>query len=340
MISANPMGVSRNVTLRIARRLLAAVVTLCALPPLTSCSGEPPVLQIGSGGSLGNYYSAARAIARVVNKQQEANRFRLAYVQTTGSVSNINAILSGQAPFGIAQADVTHQAVNGLADWKKRGPQADVRAMFSLYTDSITVVATPESGILTTSDLVGKRVDIGHPDSGVRRNAVDALDALGFDWRAGTTVLGNTPADRSSMYLRGELDAFFMMVGHPTTELTFAVNSVPGARLVAMDNVAQLLAEHSYYSRSVIPVALYPGIENTVDVETVGVKAIFVTSAALPDEVVYAITRTVFEGLDELGKYDPVMQGLTRQGMVEGLTAPIHPGAEKYYREIGLSTGS
>jgi hypothetical protein len=307
---------------------------------LASCSPEQPVLSIGSGGSLGNYYSSARAIARVVNKDQSTNGFRLAYVQTAGSVSNINAILSGEAPFGISQADVEHQAVNGLATWEDRGPQTDLRAIFTLYTDSITIVATPESGIRSTRDLTGKRIDIGHPDSGVRQNAIDALDVVGVDWRTSTSIHGETPDDRSSMYLRGELDAFFQTVGHPTVDIKFAVNSVSGARLVALDNIAELLERHPYYSRSVIPIGLYPGVKNDEDVKTDGVKTVFVTSANVPEDVVYKVTRAVFEGIESLGEYDPVMKSLTRETMLEGATAPLHPGASRYYEEVGLKPAS
>jgi TRAP transporter TAXI family solute receptor len=303
---------------------------------LTSCSKEVPVHTIGSGGSLGNYSKTARAIARVVNQRQEANAFRLEHVETAGSVSNIEAILSGEAPFGLTQADVEYQAVKGISEWKERGPQSDLRAMFSLYTDSITVVATPASGARTTRDLIGKRIDIGHPDSGGRRNAIDALDAIGVDWRAGSTILEESADDRSSRYLHGELDAFFQTVGHPTMDILFAVNSVPGARLIELDNIEGLLAKHPYYAKSVIPVALYPGVANPEDVETVGIRTLFVTSAHVSEDVVYAVTRAVFEDVQALGRYDPVLKDLTKPRMLEGATAPLHPGAARYFEEVGL----
>jgi TRAP transporter TAXI family solute receptor len=316
----------------------SAVAGLALL--LTACSPEPPALTIGSGGSLGNYYSAARSIARVVNKQREANGFSVAYTETSGSVANIEALMSGDTQFGIAQADIVYQTVNGLGDWSERGPQSELRAVFSLYSDVITVVATPKSGIKSTRDLIGKRIDIGHPDSGARRNAIEALDALGVDWRTGTTIHGESPTDRATMYLHGNLDAFFHTVGHPTTDIKFAVTSVPGARFVSLDNINELLEQHRYYSRSMIPVGLYPDVENTEYVESVGVKVIFVTSATVPEEAVYRVTREVFEHIESLGKFDPVLKGLTKEGMVESLIAPLHPGASRYYEEVGLRSGS
>ena len=317
-------------------RMSTVGLAILALLLLSSCSQETPVLSIASGGTLSNYYSVARAIARVVNQEQDAHGFRLQEESTTGSVANIDAILAGDVAFGIAQADREYQAANGLADWKERGPQRDLRALFSLYTDSITVVATLASDIKTTRDLIGKRVDIGHPDSGSRQNAIDALDVAGIDWRKDIVVYGDDPDDRASRYLRGELDAFFHTVGHPTMDIKFAVNSLPRARLIPLSSIEELLSTHPYYSRSVIPIELYPGVENEEDVETIGVKAIFLTSAEVPDEVVYSITRAVFDGIEAVGKFDPVLNTLSRTSMLEGTTAPLHPGALRYYEEAGL----
>jgi TRAP transporter TAXI family solute receptor len=301
-----------------------------------SCSREAPVVAVGSGGSLGNYYATATAISRVVNKQQEANGFRLQAIQTQGSVANIEAILSGESQFGLAQADVVHRAMSGLGHWEAQGPAAELRAVFSLYTEAVTVVATPASGIRTTRDLIGKRIDIGHPGSGVHRNAIDVLDALGTDWRTVTTVHEEEPDARSQIFLDGKLDAFFLTVGHPTTELEFAVHSVPGARLVALDGVAELVADHAYYTATVIPVALYPRIDNEADVETVGIRTLLVTSSAVPEDVVHAVVRGVFEGVGSLGKFDPVLEGLRPEEMVEVGATPLHGGARRYYEEAGL----
>jgi len=314
-------------------------MALFAVFLLSSCSEEERVLSIGSGGTLGNYYSVARSIARVVNEKRADHDFLLKEEPTAGSVANIDAILAGELAFGIAQSDREYQAANGLAEWKERGPQKDLRAMFSLHTDSITVVATPDSGIRTTGDLVGKRVDIGHPDSGSRQNAIDVLDVAGIDWRNDLVMYGDDPDERTSKYLRGELDAFFHTVGHPTLDIKFAINSLPRARLIPLSNIEELLSTHPYYSRSVIPVALYPGVENKADVETVGVKAVFLTASTTPDEIVYSITRAVFEGIESVGKFDPVLRTLRRSNMLEGMTVPLHPGSLKYFEEEGLLSG-
>ena len=319
------------------KHMLLIGQVLFLLFSIPSCSQEKTVFfTIGTGGSLGNYYPTGRAIARIVNKNQEAHGFRLQEKETSGSVFNIDAIMAGDIEFGIAQADRQYQAVNGLNEWKDRGPQKDLRAVFSLYTESVTLVATRDSGIRTIHDLRGKRVDIGHPGSGIRQNSIDALAAAGIDWKKDIMVYGEKPGARADMYLHGKLDAFFHTIGHPNTDIRFAVNSVPEARFIQLVNIENLLSKYPYYSKSSIPIELYPGVNNKKDVETVGLKATFLTSAKIPDDVVYAITKAVFDDFESLGEYDPVLNTFRKESMLEGLTAPIHSGALRYYKESGL----
>jgi hypothetical protein len=303
---------------------------------IPSCSQEKTdFFTIGTGGFLGNYDKSGMVIARIVNKKQEAHGFQLQTKDTPGSVFNIDAIMAGDIEFGIAQSDRQYQAVNGLAEWKGR-PQKDLRAVFSLYTESVTLVATRDSGIRTIQDLRGKRVDIGHPGSGIRQNSIDALAAEGIDWKKDMIVYGEKPDDRTDMYLHGKLDAFFHTVGHPSQDIFFAVNSVPEARFIPLVNIEKLLSKYPYYSKSIIPIKLYPGADNKKDVETVGVKATFLTSAKIPDDVVYAITKAIFDDFESLGEHHHVLNTFRKESMLEGLTAPIHVGALRYYKEIGL----
>ena len=143
--------------------------------------------------------------------------------------------------------------------------------------------------------------------------------------------------DVQSMLMRGELDAFFYTVGHPTSAIIFATVGAKKTLFISIDNIEKLLSKHPYYVKSLIPVSLYPQIANDEDVKTFGVKATFVTSAKIPDQVVYAITKEVFENLGSLKYSDPTLNMLTKESMVkDGLTAPMHPGALRYYKEAGL----
>jgi uncharacterized protein len=296
------------------------------------------VFKIATGEYMGRYYPTGGAIAEIVNNRQEENGFRCIAEKTSGSVFNINVIMAGDMAFGIVQSDSQYQAFNGLEKWKDKGPQKDLRAMFSLYTESVTLVASVDSGIKTLQNLKGKRIDLGKVGSGGRQNAIDALNAAGIDWTTDLRVIKiEKNTDAQSMLMRGDLDAFFYTVGHPTTAIKFATVGAKKTIFVPMINIEKLLSKYPYYVKSVIPVSLYPQVANKEDIKTFGVKATFVTSAKIPDNVVYAITKAVFENLGSLKYAHPTLNMLTKKSMVkDGLTAPIHPGALRYYKEAGL----
>jgi TRAP transporter TAXI family solute receptor len=303
-----------------------------------SAWSKPKVFKIATGEYMGRYLPTGGAIAEIANNKQEEFGFRCVAKPTSGSVYNINAIMAGDMEFGIVQSDSQYQAFNGLDEWKDKGPQKDLRTMFSLYTESVTLLASVDSGIKTIQDLKGKRVYIGEIDSGSRQNAMDALNAAGIDWKTDIKVIKRGKKyDVQSMLMRGELDAFFYTVGHPTTAIKFATVGAKKTLFISIDNIEKLLSKHPYYVKSLIPVSLYPQIANDEDVKTFGVKATFVTSAKIPDNVVYAITKEVFENLGSLKYSDPSLNMLTKERMIkDGLTAPLHPGALQYYKEAGL----
>lgn len=174
--------------------------------------------------------------------------------------------------------------------------------------------------------------------SGGRQNAIDALNATGIDWTTDIQVIKiRKNTDAQSMLLRGESDVFFYTVGHPTTAIKFATVGIKRTLFIPMVNIEKLLSKYPYYVKSFIPASIYPQTANSEDVKTFGVKATFVTSAKIPDDVVYAITQAVFENLGSLKYAHPTLNMLTKKSMVEdGLTAPIHPGASRYYKQAGL----
>ena len=303
-----------------------------------SAWAKTTVFKIATGDYMGRYYPTAGAVAEIINNKQEEYGFRCTAKPTSGSVFNINAIMAGDMEFGIVQSDSQYQALNGLDEWKDKGPQKDLRSMFSLYTESITLLASVDSGARTIKNLKGKRVYIGEIGSGSRQNAIDALKAAGIDWKTDIKVIKiGKNTDAQSMLMRGELDAFFYTVGHPTTAIKFATVGAKKTLFIPIVNIEALLSKNPYYVKSSIPVSLYPQIANDEDVKTFGVKATFVTSAKIPDNVVYAITKEVFENLGSLKYSHPTLNMLTKESMVtDGLTAPMHPGALQYYKEAGL----
>ncbi len=325
------------------RKILFAVLMVSMVAGLVFAGGQgesgdsgPQFVTIGTGGVTGVYYPTGGAISRMVNAKSEEYGIRASVESTGGSVFNINAVLNGDLEFGIAQSDRQYQAVNGMAEWEGN-PQSDLRAVFSIHPESITLIASVDSGIESVSDLEGMRVNIGNPGSGQLQNSLDVLSAFGMtedDIQAEQVGAVEAP----SLLQDGRIDAFFYTVGHPNGNITEATSGRIRVRIVDIvgSGVDELLARLPYYAEATIPASFYPQAANESDATTIGVKATLVTSANVPDDVVYAITKEVFENFDEFKSLHPAYAVLTPENMLQGMSAPIHPGAVRYYEEAGL----
>ncbi len=300
--------------------------------------GELQHVTIGTGGVTGVYYPTGNAIAKMLNKKSDEYGLRVTAESTGGSVYNVNAIMSGDLEFGIVQSDRQYQAYNGTADWDGT-PQKKLRAIFSIHPESISLLATDESGIYSLNDLRGKAVNIGNPGSGQRGNATDILEAAGINPDTDMQAEGAKAAEAAGMLQDGRIDAYFYTVGHPSGSFKEATAGAKKVHFVPIDGapVDQLVSQYSYYAKSIIPVMdNYPNATNDGDVPTFGVKATFCTSSDISEDVVYAIVKEVFDNLDEFKTLHPAYAIITAEDMLQGLSAPLHPGAEKYFKEAGL----
>jgi len=243
--------------------------------------------------------------------------------------------MSGDLEFGVVQSDRQYQAMKGHKDWKGK-PQKDLRSIFSIHPESVTLVAAVDAGIKGIRDVKGKRINIGNPGSGQRGNSIDALEAVGINFEKDITALGVKAAEAPGLLQDGRLDAFFYTVGHPSGAIKEATAGRRKVSVVPITGIESLLKKYPYYAHAVVPIKFYPGAENDKDVQTFGVKAIFVTSVKVAEEIVYAVTKEVFENFEEFKKLHPAYEVLTKENMLEGLSAPLHPGAKKYYDEAGL----
>ncbi len=300
---------------------------------------ETKTVMMGTGDPEMLYYQIGGAIAKMVNAKQKKFGVRCIAKATKGSVYNIDAVLAGELDFAVVQSDRQHQAWMGLEEWKNKGRQGDLRAVLSLYTESVTLVAAEDSGIKSVQDLKGKRINIGNPGSGERENAISILEAYygmveGKDFH----VMDLTEVEASKSLQNGQIDAFFCTVGHPSKFVREATEGKRKVRLIPLAGarVDRLLIKRPYYIHSVIPIRFYPGATNTQDVPTFGPKATLVTSVQVPDEIVYTMTVSVFENIEKFKKQHPVLQDLTRESMVEGMSASTHTGAARYYQKVGL----
>ena len=187
-------------------------------------------------------------------------------------------------------------------------------------------------------DLKGKHVNIGNPGSGQRGNSTDAFAACGIDWKTDLRAEG-LKADESAKFLQdGRIDAFFYTVGHPNGSIKQATSGRRKVHIVPVTGacIDKLVAKWPFYAKAYVPIKFYPMASNKENVDTFAVKTTFCTSADIPDDVVYAITKEVFDNLEAFKKLHAAYGILTKENMLEALSAPIHPGAMKYYKEVGL----
>jgi len=323
------------------KRILVCAVFFGAVMCMGSaCFGEETTfVSIGTGGITGLYYPAGSAIAKLINKKRQLYGIRANVESTDGSVFNISAIASGNMQFGIVQSDRLYQAVHGHDEWAAKGPQKDLRAVFGIHSESVTLVAAADSGIRTLNDLRGKRVNIGNAGSGQRQNAIDALMAGGIRFDKDLKAEGVKSSEAPALLQDGKLDAFFYTVGHPSSAFREAASGPVKVCFIPVSGpeIEELLKAKPCYAKCSFSPKMYPGAVNEEDnIETFCVKATLCTSVHVPDKVVYAVTKEVLSNLDEFRKVHPAFEELTRKGMPEGLSAPIHPGAEKYFKEIRI----
>ncbi len=293
-------------------------------------------ISIGTGGVTGVYYPAGGAICRLVNRDRAEHGIRCGVESTGGSIFNINAIRAGELEFGIVQSDWQYHAFNGTSRFEEDGPFEGLRAVFSLHPEPFTVVARADAGISTFDDLEGKRVNIGNPGSGQRATIEVVMEAMGWTTDIFSQATELPPAEQSLALCDNNVDAIVYTVGHPSgaiQEATTACDTV----LVTVDNEAirTLVEERDYYRVATIPGGMYRGTDE--DITTFGVGATFVSSDAVSEEVGFQVTRAIFENLDQFTSLHPALEALDPEEMVsDGLSAPLHPGAERYFREAGM----
>ena len=293
-------------------------------------------MSIGTGSKTGVYYIAGGAICGLVNDERWTTGVRCLSENSGGSIDNLRDIRSGQRTFGIVQADTQYQAVKGTGTFAEMGPDRELRSVFGLFPEAFTVLARPDAGILGFRDLRGKRVSLGPAGSGGRSTMNLLMAKFGWTDTDFAYVADFGMADLSRAICNGEIEAAVFIVAHPNLAVEDATTSC-GAILVPVDGpeIGRLEAENAYYVPFEIPAGTYPG--QAEGVPTFAMTAGLVTSSRTSPALVYEITRAVFEHLDAFRAAHPGFEGLEQALMVEkGMTAPLHEGALRYYREVGL----
>lgn len=326
---------------RVLRRwrwpLCAVLLAAMALPGRGAAANEEQMIVLGTAPVSGVYFPAGGALCRMINAERAAQGLRCVLESTDGSAENLRRLEAGDLDFALVQSDWQFHAYQGSGGPGTERPFVELRAVFSLQAQPLTVVASRESGIAGLADLRGKRVNLGPRGSAVRAAAEVLVQTLGWNDNAFAELTDYGAEDQVKALCAGKIDAFVLPTSHPNGIVAAATEGCL-AKVVPIEGpeVEAALAEWPYYTPAIIPGGLYRG--NPEAARSFGVRATLVTRAALSPEVVYRVAKSVFDRLDELRRQHPALSDLTANQMIEwGNTAPLHDGAEIFFRERQLN---
>ncbi len=306
-------------------RVIAAAIVL-------SLSAGHPMAQdmrlftLGSGDVTGGYYAAANAICNVINRA-DRGKLRCSPEPTAGSIYNLGALRDGQIDFAMVQSDWQGQAFTGTGPYAEIGPMTELRSVMSLYPETLTVLARADAGISRVIDLIGKRVDIGHPASG-RRATIDRLMSDLDLQQKDFALVAELPAGNALDALcEGTIDATMLIVGHPNAGVARTLADCDTVLIpVAGPKIDAVVAANPDFELAVIPAGTYPGM--TTRIPSFAVIATVVTLEDEDPDLVSAFVSRTLEALPVLAQRAPVLAGLDASEMQSrGLTAPLHPAA-------------
>ena len=327
---------------RIISYLAALAVAVGFTIPTIPTVSAADFISIGTGGPTGVYFVVGNSVCRMVHKEAAEGRkegrkhgIRCAAPSTGGSNYNIGQIKDAELQFGVAQSDWQYHAVNGSSKWE--GNQfKNLRAVFSVHPEPFQLIAAEGSGIASWGDLKGKVVNIGNPGSGQRGTMEVLMKAHGTsvdDFKQATEL---TSSEQVGALCDGKVDAIAYTVGVPNGAIGQAIDGC-GASFVNLDSDVEkkLVNDNPFYAFANIPAGVFYSSQAS-DATTFGVMATFVSSADVSDDVVYEVVRAVFENLDDFKKLHAAFKNLDPAQMItNGLSAPLHNGAVRYYKEQG-----
>lgn len=298
-------------------------------------AAEQRFVSIGTGGITGVYYPTGGAICRLMNKMRKETGIRCSVESTGGSIFNINTIRSGELEFGVAQSDWQFHAYHGTSKFEDKGAYEGLRAVFSIHPEPVSMVARADAGINNLTEVQGKRVNIGNPGSGTRGTWDVIEETMGWSRDGLKLATDMKSAETGQALCDNKIDAYFFLVGHPSGLIQETLATCDSKLVNAWSpEIEKLVADKPYYRRADIPAGTYPGQDE--DVTTFGVGATLVSSVDVPEDVVYALVKAVFENFDDFKKLHPAFKNLKESEMIaDSLSAPLHAGAEKYYKERG-----
>ncbi len=307
----------------------AALVGALTLPAFAA-----EFITIGTGGVTGTYYPTGGAICRLVNQYKKETKIRCSVESTGGSVYNVNTIKNGELDFGIVQSDVVYQASKGTGRYQGDAVKK-LKSVMAIYPELLTLVSRKDANINSLADVKGKRINLGNPGSGNEATALNLFKVSGIK-KSDLAFAGALKASEMPDALRdNKIDGYFYMVGHPTANIKDASNSVD-VKIVPLEgnNVDKLIKENPYFAKADVPGGIYKG--NPGGTPTFGVKAVLVTSDDVSEKAVYTVVKAILENFEKFKKLHPAYANITKKSLLDGLSAPLHEGAKKYFKEAGI----
>lgn len=308
---------------------------------------QPQFFRIGTGGTAGTYYPIGGLIANAISNPPGSRPcdkggscgvpgLIATALSANGSVANVNAIAGGTLESGFSQSDVATWAYSGTGIWEDRPAVEKLRAIANLYPETIHLVASADSGIKGVADLEGKRVSLDEPGSGTLVDARIILEAYGLsEEKIDAQYL--KPDQAAERMRDGAMDAFFFVGGFPAGAIA-ELASQHDITLVPISGgeADGVRGEYTFFAKNVVPAGTYEGVEG--DVETLSVGAQWITSADQPEDLVYEITKALWNDNTRklLDAGHQKGRQITLETATDGVGIPFHPGAEKFYREAGV----
>lgn len=321
-------------------KTLPTLLTLITILFSYNLSAATKYVNVATAGITGVYYPAGGAICRLVNRGRKEHGIRCSVESTGGSVANLNAIRSNIVEFGISQSDWQYHAYKGTGFFADQKPFKDLRSVFSLYTETFTIIVKEDSGIKELNDIKGKVVNFGAKDSGVYATMDVLLRAKKWKKSDFTKITHLSPTEQIKSLCDENIDAITYMAGNPNgvlQEVTQYSNSGCKVKILEIDEktIKELIKINPSYVKSFISGGMYKN--NPKDIRTFGIKATLVTSSKISEEIVYNITKAVFDNFDNFKTLHPVFSSMTvNKSIKDGNHAPIHKGALRYYKENDL----
>jgi len=293
-------------------------------------------ITIGTAGVTGVYFPAGGAICRLVNIKRKEHGIKCSVESTGGSIYNLNAIRQGELDLGVAQSDWQYHAYNGTGNFEPQGKFEKLRSVFAMHSEPFTVVARADAEIKEFTDLKDKRVNIGNPGSGMRATMEEVMKANGWTRDSFALVSELKASEQGQALCDNKVDAIVYAAGHPNGAIQEVTSTCDTVMIdVTGDAIDTLVNANPFYSFAEIPGGMYKG--NDKPTKTFGVKATFVSSADVDNDLIYQTVKAVFDRFEDFKTLHPVFSTLQPEKMIfDGTSAPLHEGAKRYFAESGL----